>query len=348
MWPFKRQRERRSESFTDMVMQARREWITAGGIGDLTATVQGSVSLWENGLSLAKTDSELLTPEVLALTARGLALTGESLWLLADPLIPVYQFDLTTKNGAPRAYRVSVPEVGGGYSRTVLAGEVLHFRIGCSPSAPWAGTPPLRRASLSAGMLNALEAALSGVYANAPLGSLIVPMPENTAADQSKMEASFRGKHGRVLLPESTNVTAAGGPAPSSDWKPADLTPDMQRSMAVESWQAARASILSVFGILPALLNNSATGPVVREAQRHLAQWTLTPMANVIAREVSRKTLTRATLDVAAPLHAFDAGGRARALSTIVQALASAKEAGIEPAAVAQIAQFESVTLEQP
>ncbi|MEB8389172.1 hypothetical protein OO012_18240 [Rhodobacteraceae bacterium KMM 6894] len=38
-------------------------------------------------------------------------------------------------------------------------------------------------------------------------------------------------------------------------------------------------------------------------------------------------------IDTLRPLQAFDAGGRARALSAIVQALATAKAAGVDPAA---------------
>src|SRR5699024_8838285 len=144
--------------------------------------------------------------------------------------------------------------------------------------------------------------------------------PENTTADQSRMEASFRGKRGRVLLPESTNVTAAGGPVPNSDWKANDLTPNLKESMAVETWRDARAAILHIYGVLPALLNGQATGPLVREAQRNLAQWHLQPIANMITHEAGHKLLSEVDMDVSAPLHAFDAGGRARALTGVVQA----------------------------
>lgn len=41
----------------------------------------------------------------------------------------------------------------------------------------------------------------------------------------------------------------------------------------------ARDQIAMAYGVLPGMLNKSTTGPMVREAQRHLAQWTLHPMA---------------------------------------------------------------------
>jgi len=73
------------------------------------------------------------------------------------------------------------------------------------------------------------------------------------------------------------------------------------------------------------------TKPLVREAQRHLAQCTLQPMAVMIAQEVSEKLGEKVWLDVMRPLQAFDVGGRARALSAVVQTLALAKESGVDP-----------------
>ena len=144
-----------------------------------------------------------------------------------------------------------------------------------------------------------------------------------------KLASGFRGKRGRILLRESTNVTAAGGPTPSTDWRANDLTPDLSKSMTVESLEAARASILTVYGVLPSLFAQAAQGPLVREAQRHLAQWMLQPIANAMAAEASEKLGQSVSLDVMQPLQAFDAGGRARAAAQVVELLARAKEAGL-------------------
>lgn len=78
---------------------------------------------------------------------------------------------------------------------------------------------------------------------------------------------------------ESVNVTAAGGPGPTTDWKAQDMTPDLSRSITGESLAAARESICMAYGVLPAMLNRSTTGPLIREAQRHLGQWQLMPIA---------------------------------------------------------------------
>ncbi|TJV53337.1 MAG: phage portal protein [Mesorhizobium sp.] len=322
--------------FTAELMAARESYISGRrGVAELTATAQGCISLWEGAFALAEVDgTSLLDKRTLALLARSVALRGEAVFKIGDGLIPCADWDLRTKGGKPVAYRVSISEAGGGTSETLLAGEVLHLRIGADPAAPWLGTAPLRRATLTASLLQALESALGEVYENAPLGSQIVPYPEGPETDMTTLGRSFRGQRGRVLLRESVNVSAAGGPAPAVDWKPANVTPDIEKSMSIESLAAARDAICGAFGVLPGLFNSATTGPLVREAQRHLAQWTLQPIAELLAEEASEKLGGAVAIDVMGPTQAFDAGGSARALATIVQAYAQAKEAGLEPGVV--------------
>lgn len=336
MWPFKKKVEKRSGGFTAEVMQLREQWISGSrGIGELTATAQSCMSLWENGLNLATvTGTTMLDSSTMAMIGRSLALRGEALLLIRDRLIPCSDWQISTRDGQPTAYRVSIAEASGGTSHTVLADEVLHVRIGADPVAPWLGQAPLRRASLTASMLNAVESALAEVFELAPLGSQVVPFPENPEVDNTAIQRSFRGQRGRVLLRESVAVTAAGGPGPTTDWKPQSLTPDLSTSLADKALECARSSICAAFGVLPCLFDQSVTGPAVREAQRHLAQWTLAPIAMLIAEEASRKLGTQISIDVVTPTGAVDHGGRARAFVAIVGALAQAKEAGLSDADV--------------
>jgi hypothetical protein len=328
--------ERRASGsgFTAEIIAGRESYISGRrGIAELTATAQACVSLWEGAFALADVSgTDMIDRRSLGLAARSLALRGEALFLIGDAgLLPAADWDLSTRDGIPRAYRLSLSEAGGGRTLTVLAAEVLHVRIGCDPAAPWLGSAPLKRASLTAGLLNAVESALAEVFENAPIGSQVVPMPEAPEADNTALGRSFRGQRGRVLLRESVAVTAAGGPAPRDDWRPASLSPDLERSMTAESLSAARDAIATAFGVLPALFAPAAQGPLVREAQRHLAGWTLQPIAMLLAEEASQKLGADVMVDVLRPVQAYDAGGRARALATIVQALAQAKEAGLAP-----------------
>lgn len=334
MWPFNKRSapavEKRSagSGFTAEIIQAREAYISGRrGIAELTATAQSCVSLWENGFALADvTGTEMLNRSSLSLLGRSLALRGESVFLIQDDfLVPCSDWDLRTRYGKPTAYRVSIPEAGGGTTQTALAGEVLHLRIGSDPAAPYYGTAPLKRSSLTAGMLNAVESALAEVFENAPLGSLVVPMPETQATENDSLARSFRGQRGRVLLRESVQVSAAGGPAPAADWRPADLTPNLKNAMTKETLDASRDAILGAFGVLPGLFNSATTGPMVRECQRHLCQWTLQPIAALLAEEATDKLGATVTVDLLRPLQAYDSGGRARAMLSVVQALAAAK-----------------------
>lgn len=332
--------------YTAQIMAARESYITgAGGLGEAVATVQACVSLWEAALASADVEgTRYLDRASRAIAARGLALRGESVFLIrGDRLVPVADWELSTRDGQPRAYRLSISEAGGGYTETALAPEVLHFRLASDAVAPWTGQPPLRRAQITAQLLQAIEEALREVYQMAPIGSLVVPFPEAPDTDLEKLGRDFRGRRGRVLLRESVTVTAAGGPAPSADWRPQALSPDLEKAMTGESLQAARAAILAAFGVLPALFDRTAQGPLVREAQRHLATWTLQPIALLMAEEAAEKLGGNVQIDVMRPLQAYDAGGKARAFAGMVEGLAKAKEAGLTPGEVEAAMRFVNV-----
>ncbi|MEM7696737.1 MAG: phage portal protein [Pseudomonadota bacterium] len=339
-WPWQRRAEpsvekRASGTYTAQILAARDAYITGqSGTAELTATVQACVSLWEAGLSMADVNgTDLLSRRNLALMARSLALRGEALFVIEDDgLVIAHEWDVSTRGGRPRAYRCALPDTGGGEHRNVLAGEVLHIVIGSSATMPWVGTSPLRRASLTAAMLSAVEEALGEVFAEAPLGSQIVPMPETAEHDLQTLGRDFRGRRGRVLMRESVQVSAAGGPAPQVDWRPTTTSPDLSKAEALTTLAAARDSIAMAFGVLPGMLNPMTTGPLIREGQRHLAQWMLQPIAALVGEEATEKLGVPVSLDVMRPLQAFDAGGRARAAATMVEALARAKEAGIDAA----------------
>jgi hypothetical protein len=207
-------------------------------------------------------------------------------------------WDVRTRYGKLTAYRLSISEAGGGTTQTALAGEVLHVRIGCDPAAPYFGTAPLKRASLTASLLHAVESALSECYENMPLGGQIAPYPESPDTDVTALGRSFRGQRGRVLLRESVAVSAAGGPTPQSDWRPSDVTPDLQRSMIRETLDASRDAICGAFGVLPAWFSAQGQGPAIRECQRHLASWTLQPVAMLIAEKASEKLGSEIKIDV--------------------------------------------------
>lgn len=330
--------------FTSEVIGARAAYIEGrSGLAELTGTVQACVTLWEGAMSLADvTGAPFLDRRTMALIGRSVALRGEAVFLIGqDGLVPCSDWDLSTRNGEPRAYRLALSEVSGPRSVTALSAEVLHLRIGADPTTPWAGRSPLRRASLSASLLHEVETALRDVYANAPIGSQIVPVPEGTADDMQGFRASFRARRGESLVIEGQAQAVAAGMHPNLGKSPDELTPDLGRAMPGEMLSAARASILWAFGVLPGMVSPATTGPLIREGQRHLAGWVLQPVAELLAEEASRKLGGAVMIDVGRPLQAFDAGGRARALSQLIEAMGRAKELGLTPEEIG--AAFKSV-----
>lgn len=328
--------------YTAQLIAARAAYITgASGLGELTGAVQASVSLWEGGLGLADVKgTDMLSRRALALTARGLALRGEAVFLIRDRLIPASDWDVTTVDGEPRSYRLQVSEAGGPRSVIALAGEVLHFRIGSDAITPWAGTSPLRRAQLSAQLLHELETALMQTFRDAPFGSQIIPVPEGSSDDMAALRAGFRGRRGAALVVEGVAQAVGAGMHPQLGKSPDQLSPDLSRTLADRLLIEAKGAIYGAFGVLPGLFVANAQGPLVREAQRHLAQLVLQPVALLMAEELTAKLGVTVQIDVVRPMQAYDMGGKARALATMVQALAQAKEAGIEGATLQDALSF--------
>lgn len=344
---FKRKPETETRSsgagYTAQIIQARDVFISGrAGIAELTATVQGAVSLWEGALAAADVEgADMLSRRHMALVGRALALRGECVLLIRDDrLIPASDWDISTRDGVPRAYRLSLPEVGGGRSQTALRAEVLHFAVGADVSQPWFGTAPLQRSSLSADLLAEVEATLRDVYRDAPIGSMIVPLPDSGSDDMERMRGAFRGRRGSTLIVEGVAQATAAGMHPQIGKSPDNLTPDLSRAMTRETLEAARGAVLTAFGVLPALLDRAAQGPMIREAQRHLATWTLQPLAMMMAEEIRDKIGADVQIDVLRPLQAYDAGGRARAFNTVVEAMARAKESGLLPGEVTDAARL--------
>lgn len=166
-------------------------------------------------------------------------------------------------------------------------------------------------------------------------------MTVSAANNVDELRRSFRGRRGQVLVVEGVSQAVAAGMHPDHGKKPDHLSPDLSRSMTAETLSAARGAILMAFGVLPGMVDPNTTGPLIREGQRHLAQWTLQPIVSLMAEEVSAKLGTAVTMDVMRPLQAFDAGGRARAAAQIIDALAAAKEAGVDPATAMRLVDWE-------
>ncbi|MBC7131706.1 MAG: phage portal protein [Roseovarius sp.] len=325
--------------YTAAIMAARASYISGGSdVAEVTSAAQACISLWEGVLSGADViGTDLLDRATMALIGRSLALRGEFVGVIGEHIIPASDWDVSTRGGRPVAYRVSIPEAGGGRSMTALAQEVLHVRIGSDPVAPWTGTSPLRRAALSANLLHEIESALRDTFRDAPIGSQVLPLPDSSPEDMEAMRGAIRGKQGQTLIIEGVAQATAAGMNPQLGQRRDDLTPDLGKAEAAQIWAQARGAVAEVFGVPAAFFNPASTGPVFREVQRHLVQYTLSPIAKLISDEASMKLGGAVQIDVETPTQAYDTGGRARAMSAIIKSMAEAKEAGIDPEAAMRL-----------
>ena len=150
-------------------------------------------------------------------------------------------------------------------------------------------------------------------------------LPEQTA---------YPAPHALPLKQDRLAQATVAGMNANLGQSPDQLSRQLDKTLADKLLTEAKGEVYSLFGILPGLTNPATTGPLVREAQRHLAQLVLQPIANLMAEEATEKLGGTVTLDVVRPMQAMDHGGKARAFATMLQAMAQAKQAGLNDATV--------------
>ena len=103
-----------TRNYTSQMMASRFVEITGQrGIADLTATVQGCISLWESGLSLADVNgTDALTPRDLTLMARQLGLTWLHQNSAPQKRIPVTEEPVILLDQTLRDELLALAEIG--------------------------------------------------------------------------------------------------------------------------------------------------------------------------------------------------------------------------------------------
>jgi hypothetical protein len=83
------------------------------------------------------------------------------------------------------------------------------------------------------------------------------------------MRTAIRGRHGQTLIIEGVAQATAAGMNPQLGQRRDDLTPDLKKAEAAQTWAQARGAVAEAFGVPAAFFNPASTGPVFREVQRH-------------------------------------------------------------------------------
>ena len=340
MWPFGRKaEERQSGGYTADIISARHQFFSgARSVAEATATVEACAALWERAFAVADVADRwrsIVSPGCLGLIARALAIRGQFVALIDArggeiALTPATDWDVSTRGGEPVAYRLQIPEAGGGHQVEALAGEVIDIAINRDVVTPWHGVSPLRKARISADLLASIESGLQDVLGS-PWGAQILPTPKLASKQVTEIQDfvhRIRSRAGGFFALESAQTMSGTAQSPHGDWDRKNLSPDIRGMELPGNWEAVRNSIMAAFGIPPILFSSMAQSAALREAQRHAVLWTLAPVAKVASSELGLKLGDPdLALDLVTPLQAADSAGRARAVNVLTSSGMSLNDA---------------------
>ena len=310
---------------------AYRDWVLGAGF-DLhlegVGIVEAIASAWERAFAAAVASggrSGALSPDVLGLLGRSLALRGEALFVIdvgaggSLLLSPASWWDVRGRSDSSTwSYRAQV--TGPDWSRDLVrpGSGVLHFVIGASASRPWRGCSPLLSAARSLG--GSVEAAVRAELRK--VAAQLVSGGDDRLGDRIRQAAGARDDllwsagGGGVEVTSSDQwgaqpspvQVAQLGPSPSRELGP--LRDRVERSL----WVAAG---------LPVERLEGGAGPAQREAGRASLNWTFRPLMRMVEAECRRKLAAPDFSLSLEGLRAGDVAGAARAFKAL-------REQGIE------------------
>ena len=338
MWnPFARREVR--ASYTDaLVSLLVREASGSGaptGQAHATAAVEAAVGLWSHAFAGARLEPEVpaLDPFTLSRIARDLLLDGESLWVIdveggGLKLLPVGDHDVQGQSPDPASwiYRCSLYGPDGGTTRTVPAAGIVHVRYSVDAARPWKGVGPLKRAGLDASLLSALLTRL-GEEASSAVANVIPSPADGQAASTETLRADLKAAKGGLVLVE-TMASGYGDKAgaPMQDWSVKRIggnPPDVLRALASETGER----LMEALGVPSCLLVANSAGIARREALRFWVHTHVSPLARIVAAELSDKLdLPGLSMGFEA-LYGSDIVGRASAAKRMVEAGMPAEKA---------------------
>ena len=263
----------------------------------------------------------LVTPSVMTMIARSLAIYGEIAFVVRGMnLIPAHS--ITVQGDADPAtwtYRLTLPGPTDSQTAVYPQSQILHFRIGTDPQRPWRGQSPLVAARAGAATASGLEKSLQGSFRVQRLNILAL----GTRLNPSQLDQVMAGVRNRATQKDGLVVLANDGGINVSA-----VSPDVATGQG-ELRRAISAEILAAYGLSAVLLNEQAPATSLREVARMLLNGTIQPIAKLIAAEVMAKTGTEIIFDFA-KLRASDVAGQARAVGALVKAGVSVSDALVQ------------------
>ena len=312
-------------SYTDLVLAGllAQQGRSAAAAEWATGAVQSAAGLWARCLSVATSDLESVTPEVLGAIGFDLAVVGEHVSVLqvdGSARVSLLRAASWNISGGPDPrywmYDVSLSGPTGTHTRVVPAGGVLHVRYLPDNRTPWRGVAPWKRAPMLSKLTAEVEAALIREV-RLPT-KIIIPMPQGGGFDTGTLRSDIQNNDYQIALP---TTTAAGGgagrsSAPLTDWKPIRLKSEPDESL-VGLCKDVPTQIASLYGIPPVLSSGGGSETQTREAFRRFVLTAIEPLALIVSRELTRVFEQPISLDLSELAH-VDLAGRARAFKAYV------------------------------
>ena len=299
-----------------------------------TGAVQSAAGLWARCLSVATSEHEAVSPDVLGGIGFDLAVVGEH--------VSVVQVDGTGRVALLRAsswnisggadpatwqYDVSLSGPTGTHTRVVPADGVLHVRYLPDNRTPWRGVAPWKRAPSLSKLTAEVEAALIREV-RLPT-KIIIPMPQGGGIDTNTLRSDFQNNEFQIAFPTTTSAGFGAGrsSAPLTDWKVSRLKSEPDESL-VGLCKDVPGQIGVLYGIPNVLTSGAGSETQTREAFRRFVLTAIEPLALIVSRELTRVFEVPVELDLSELAHA-DIAGRARAFKALVASGMPAADAAL-------------------
>ena len=300
---------------------------------------QSAAGLWARCLSVATSDLEAVSPDVLGGIGWDLAIVGEH--------VSVVQVDGTGRVALLRAsswnisggpdprswlYDVSLSGPTGTHTRVVPAAGVVHVRYLPDNRIPWRGVAPWKRAPTLSKLAAEVESALVR-EARLPT-KMIIPMPQGGGIDVGTLRNDMQNNAYQTVFPTTTAAGFGAGrsSAPLTDWKVTRLKSEPEEAL-VGLCRDIPGQIGILYGIPNVLTSGTGSETVTREAFRRFVLTAIEPLALIISKECTRVFEVPVELDLSELAHA-DIAGRARAFKAL-------SGAGMSPSDAAEFVKIE-------
>ena len=333
-WAPWRRETRATQPFTDAITSAivaQANGTTAGDPSAIAA-LEACAGIWSRAFAAATVEPAhpAVTPAVLALIARDLIRTGESVFAIevdgaAPVLRPAGSWDVRGPwREAEWFYRLDLFGPSGNTTRFVPAGAVVHARYSVDPARPWLGLGPLDWARHTGALAANLELRLSEEASGSV--ARLIPVPsdggDGTDEDPHKMlKLDIAAGRGRTLLVETVSSGWGEGKtaAPMSDWKQQRIGADPPAPL-ISLRDDASMAVMHACGVPATLIMANSDGTAQRESWRRFVMGSVEPVARMVALELAAKLDTPGLHFNFSSLWAHDLAGRASSFKAMVTA----------------------------